>query len=132
MIGTSALAIASAFNLVCSVTHISVDAKGATETSKRSFELRIDTEAMRWCADECQRSNHIVQVLERWFILSEYPDGMFLGTARGKNGSVFELQTVNRENGQYTFDRGIIGGAVEAELGKCEVAPFTGLPTIKF
>jgi hypothetical protein len=124
-----AAASATTFNLNCSVATVSgrltADLVKPLLTDKvptKPEVYRIDLDRLRWCSGECQTTNPIVDVNAAEIVL-------YRGTLT--NGSS-ELK-LDRESGAINYilvDRPTMFGVLS--FGKCEVAPFTGMPGPKF
>ncbi len=133
MIGSAAPAVsdtAQQFNLVCNVDYSS------TESPSRAFQkvYRIDLTAMRWCVDACQGAFPIKSVTADKIIFDETDKRV--GTQDGER-SWHEVNRVTGEVSSYLYKPAQPGVSYSRPLrvefkGKCEPAPFTGLPTPKF
>lgn len=123
MSGALPLAMAAAFNLVCSGTQDTV-AFGKTLETAKPFQatLSVDLDAKRFCFEGCEQTLTIVSVSDTEIVLQRqaYP----------KDRANFE-RTINRESGQM-YSRIEISGVVLISYSKCQAAPFTGFPARKF
>lgn len=122
MTAVAALALASAFNLVCSGTATTISGKGKSPQSLPFEEVyRVDLERMRWCKGACAQTLPLFKVTNEriTFSLVDTPAGDSLDTS------------VNRESGQF-LSLMVSGNFLHSEDGVCEAAPFTGFPARKF
>jgi hypothetical protein len=111
-VGTAAVL---AFNLVCSGTVI------AAKPAEFSLVIRVDLKSQRYCMDECDHTLPIDQITET--------EIRFVDDPAGPNGI---QRRVSRESGRYYSRTRIEGWLDETDVGRCEVAPFTGFPERKF
>jgi hypothetical protein len=130
MVLTLAAAVAgTTFDLNCSVGTVSGRLTG--DLVKQLFDnkapvkseiYRIDLDRLRWCSGDCQTTEAIVDINAAEIVL-------YRGTM--SNGSS-ELK-LDRETGSISYilvDRTTMFSVLS--LGKCEVAPFTGMPATRF
>ena len=114
-----ALAVAVAFNLVCSGDITAGDLKPnqalpKTGTFKRVF--RIDLSSAKYCSDECEHTSPLEKVSQKAIVFTW-------------SNSLMEY--VDRETGEYFFLFRRLPW-VYSKNGKCERLPFTGFPALKF
>jgi len=119
------LAVAAAFNLVCSgTTYIGagMDALKKENQSAYAATFRIDLDAERWCAGDCKTTEHI------------YAIGLtkiMLKLERDEKIPSESFISLNREDGSV-LDRSKVADFMIMHIGKCERAPFSGFPIRKF
>jgi hypothetical protein len=126
---TLAAAAATTFNLNCSVGTVSgplsADLVKPLLTDKvptKAEVYRVDLDRLRWCSGNCETTKPIVDVSAAEIVLYR---------ATLTNGSA-ELK-LDREGGGISYiliDRTTMFSVLS--LGKCAVAPFTGMPEPKF
>lgn len=105
------------FDLVC--TEISSSGRASTP----EYRFRIDLDLNRWCEDECARPREIAAVsADRYTLVDRQHRG---GTLRTVNKS-----WIDRVTGEHWEQNQSIGGLtqINSREGKCERAPFSGMP----
>jgi hypothetical protein len=123
---TATLAVAAAFNLVCTGTLISGELRTMWSKDRKtepfSTVLRVDLSLHRWCEGDCKSTSPIQRAsdTEILFQLEEKPDIGF-----------DHVKLVNRETGAF-IDRMRAGGFVMMSTATCEKAAFTGFPQKRF
>ncbi len=122
-----ALQAALAFNLVCTGTEsvwIQGQARELSHSRTYSRTYRIDLARGRWCHDDCPTTSPVVWASPDVLVLREQDDE-----------SVDMLDLIHRDTGQHIFyaaARGPGPHQIVSWLGRCERAPFTGLPEPRF
>lgn len=116
------LAAVTAFNLVCSGTTFIGDVKKENQ-SAYAATFRIDLNAKRWCVGQCETTSPIFGISSTQIILKLEED---------KNSGYESFISLNRENGAILDRTKIDYKPFIMQSGKCERAPFTGFPAIKF
>lgn len=119
------LAVAAAFNLVCTgTTYIGAGMTALKKENQSAYSatFRIDLDAERWCSGECTTTEHIYAIGQTKIMLKLEQDE--------KIGSESFI-SLNREDGSI-LDRTKVNDFMIMNMGKCERAPFTGFPTRKF
>jgi hypothetical protein len=112
---------ATSFNLVCTGT-VSTGEGFKSDKSKTPFSItyRVDLNRDRWCSDRCTSSEPLYGVTNEEIIFRFQKDEDLTIATR-----------VNRESGVYS-DLAKLGPGWIHSFGKCQPAPFTGLPGRRF
>ena len=111
LIATPAMA-AEQFDLVCT----------AKKTSER---YRVDLARGEWCFGECDFVQKVASVTSGLIVLSEHRPAF--------DGDKIAANRINRVSGEwewYNFDTKLMVSM--DHKGKCEPAPFSGMPAAKF
>ena len=122
----SAVAMASAFNLLCSGTMYVRDPSdpyNGPTLQDVSETYRLDLAKQRWCVDKCTTTLPIIRIEPTRITLQE------ITTPSGAIQS-YDVQ-VNRETGTM-FSTLKLAGMEMRTVEQCEPQPFTGFPPLKF
>lgn len=114
------LLAASSFDLVCAGTISTVEQGKVSAKVPTKGRYRIDLDRGRYCTAKCTTSEPIYSVTSTEIVLrfQKYEDAGY-------------VTKINREDGSYT-DVFMLGDSRIVDVGKCERAPFSGLPERKF
>lgn len=120
----AAAAAAQAFNLNCTGT-LSYSSPIAFEPF--SVAYRVDLSHKKWCEGECRRTFDFVEISpSRLTFTKEREQTLW--------GPIITITSVDRVTGEYRSFRGYgsrsSDNRARAWEGKCERAPFTGLPRV--
>jgi len=122
----SAVAMASAFNLLCSGTMYTrdpADPYSGPALQDVSETYRIDLVKRRWCVDKCTTTLPIIRAEPTHLILQDI--------TTPSDGIQSYSVDVNRETGvMFTTLR--MAGMEVRTVQHCEAQPFTGFPLLKF
>ena len=105
------------FDLVC--TEISSSGRASTP----EYRFRIDLDLNRWCEDECARPREIAAVSADRYTLVDREH-------RGRTLRTVNKSWIDRVTGEHWEQNQSIGGLtqINSREGKCERAPFSGMP----
>lgn len=123
LVATPAAATTDQFDLVCRGT---VQWKPGGKSSPISARYRVDLSTGAWCRDKCETVQKIASV-EPSRIVFQAQDRQFERDERSS-------ETVDRTTGEWSdYSSGTDAlGLFMRISGKCDAAPFSGLPTNKF
>ena len=122
----SAVAMASAFNLLCSGTMYTrdlTDPYSGPVLQDVSEVYRIDLVARRWCVDKCITTLPIIRIAPTRLTLQDI-------TTPSEGIQSYNVE-VNRETG-VMFSTLRVAGMEVRTVQHCEAQPFTGFPLLKF
>ena len=123
MSSTFILALAAAFNLIC--TGANTNGKMLDMSKKPSqvqTVLRVDLDNKRWCSGDCGSTAAIEEVTDTHIIFYRKDEKNF-----------DDFMFVNRETGDYMQRyRSWLFDHVNLTQGACEKSEFTGFPKRKF
>lgn len=122
----SAVAMASAFNLLCNGTMYTRDPDdpySGPALQNVSETYRIDLVARRWCVDKCTTTLPIIRVEPTRLVLQDI-------TTPSEGIRSYNVE-VNRETGAM-FSTLRVAGMEVRTVQRCEPQPFTGFPLLKF
>ena len=122
----AAVALASAFNLMCSGTMYMrdpTDPYSGPTLQDVSETYRVDLAKQRWCVDKCTTTLPIARIGPTRITLQD-----LVTPAEGIQS--YEVE-VNRETGTMLSSLKLAGMEVRT-VQHCEPQPFTGFPPLKF
>jgi len=119
---SAVLAAATAFNLVCLGATFIGDIKKENE-SPFIQTFRIDLDAQRWCAGNCETTSRIFSVSDTMIMLKLEHD---------KEAGDESFISLNRENGVILDRTRFNHQFFSMKTGTCERVPFTGFPAKRF
>ena len=120
------LAVASAFNLLCTGTvyiHDIDDPYSPPDTQQVTETYRIDLDEGRWCRDECASTISIAKVEPTVITLQD----ITIPTSHVQSYTI----TIYRETG-LLFSKLVLRGVESRTIEQCEVRPFGGFPPRRF
>jgi hypothetical protein len=121
-----AAAGATTFTLNCNVRTVAEDMTAAKRLSvpadPKTIVYRVDLDRLRWCNGDCKFTQPIVNVTAEEIRLQQ-----------DESQQSLSVTTLDRETGELLIlvtpkDRSL----ALVTSGKCQVAPFTGMPEPKF
>jgi hypothetical protein len=121
------LAAAAQFNLICVGTLTTIAPRSFTDkTELYRHEYRLDLDANRWCANDCQFTQAFASLSPAQITFEEKANSAANETSSFTN-------VVNRktwEHFAHSKREGDATGPVTMDwIGKCKQAPFTGFST---
>lgn len=113
--------ISASFDLLCTGEESTIPTNGTGNKTSLTKHYRIDAKSYRWCDGDCTHTRDIVRIDSRTIYLED---------SEGRFG--ISDKSLNREEGSVVELWVSMDGASRLFSAKCEVQPFTGLPTKKF
>lgn len=120
MTATALMAVAAAFNLVCSGTHLQIENGKALPEKQITHSFRVDLESGRYCRESCEQTHPLYDVSATQIVFT-----------RLEHNSILVDVRVSRESGFYSAISNSPSGSGWTQ-GTCTRAPFTGFPSRKF
>jgi hypothetical protein len=120
MTATTLFAVAAAFNLVCTGTHVQTKNSSVVPDAPFSHTYRVDLNNGRYCLATCEQTHPIFQTTDTKIIFT-----------RLEQDSILIEVSVSRETGFYNAISNSPSGSGWSQ-GTCTKAPFTGFPARKF